>query len=208
MATYEAQYAELFFTVDEKWATLFRWLSLALATPVALWSAEPFYRGAIAGLKRKVLHMDLPISLGIIITYVHGVVATLRGTEGYLDSLGMLVVLLLGGRMLEGRGRRRAVDAAMSLAATAPPHGASRHRRPARDGARRVARCRRPDRRGSGEELAADGVVTEGAGQVRMALLTGEAEPWRWRRATGWWRARCWWMARSRCRWRRWGASR
>ncbi|MFL5520293.1 MAG: heavy metal translocating P-type ATPase, partial [Gemmatimonadales bacterium] len=177
MATYEAQYAELFFTVDEKWATLFRWLSLALATPVALWSAEPFYRGAIAGLKRKVLHMDLPISLGIIITYVHGVVATLRGTEGYLDSLGMLVVLLLGGRMLEGRGRRRAVDAAMSLAATAP----------------RTARRATGDLLetvpaeslgvgdlidvGSGEELAADGVVTEGAGQVRMALLTGEAEP-------------------------------
>ena len=108
MATYEAQYAELWFRVPERWATLFRWLSLALATPVALWSAEPFYRGAIAGLRQKVLHMDLPISLGIIITYVHGVVATLRGTEGYLDSLGMLVVLLLGGRMLEGRGRRRA----------------------------------------------------------------------------------------------------
>jgi P-type Cu2+ transporter len=177
MATYEAQYAELWFKVPERWATLFRWLSLALATPVALWSAEPFYRGAIAGLKQKVLHMDLPISLGIIITYLHGVVATLRGTEGYLDSLGMLVVLLLGGRMLEGRGRRRAVDAAMSLAATAP-HTA---RRASGDQletvpAESLAIGNLIDV-GAGEELAADGLVTEGAGQVRMALLTGEAEP-------------------------------
>jgi Cu2+-exporting ATPase len=177
MATYEAQYAERWFAVDPKWAALFRWVSLALATPVALWSAAPFYAGAIAGLRQRVLHMDLPIALGVIITYVHGVVATLRGTEGYLDSLGMLVTLLLGGRLLEGRGRRRAVDAAMSLAASAPRTA----RRAVGERLEVVeASALAPGDRidvGAGEELAADGVVAEGAGQLRMALLTGEAEP-------------------------------
>ena len=94
--------------------------ALVLATPVAFWCAAPFFSGAAAGLRRRVLHMDLPIALGVAILYGHGVVTTITGHEGYLDSLGMLVALLLAGRMLESRGRRRAVEAAMSLAATAP----------------------------------------------------------------------------------------
>ena len=74
MAAYEAQYARLFFEVDAKWAAVFRWLALALATPVALWSAEPFYRGAIAGLRRGVLHMDLPPALSFIEPIVEGAI--------------------------------------------------------------------------------------------------------------------------------------
>ena len=50
----------------EKYAALFRWCALALATPVALWAAIPFYRGALAGLRARVPHVDLPVSLGIV----------------------------------------------------------------------------------------------------------------------------------------------
>jgi Cu2+-exporting ATPase len=163
--------------MDARFSTLFRWLSLLLATPVALWCAEPFFVGAIAGLRRRVLHMDLPIALGVAILYVHGAIATFTGHEGYLDSLGMLVALLLAGRMLESRGRRRAVEAAMSLAATAPRTA----RRQAGTALETVnaSELRAGDLIdvGHGEEFAADGVISEGAGQVRMALVTGEAEP-------------------------------
>ena len=38
---------------------------------------------------------------------------------------------------------------------------------------------------GAGEELAADGTVREGAGHVRMALVTGEAEPVEVRQGSG-----------------------
>ncbi len=177
MAAYEAQYAGLWFTVDPHWAALFRWLALALATPVVLWSAAPFFAGAIAGLRQRVVPMDLPIALGIAVLYLHGVVQTVRGGEAYLDSLGMLVAALLAGRLLEGRGRRRAVEAATALAASAP-----RTARRVRDG--RFDTVPAADLHagdeldvGAGEEIAADGVVAEGAGQVRMALLTGEALP-------------------------------
>ena len=170
-------YTGWFDTMEPRFAALFRWLALVLATPVAFWCAAPFFAGAVAGLRRRVLHMDLPIALGVAILYGHGVISTITGHEGYLDSLGMLVALLLAGRMLEGRGRRRAVEAAMSLAASAPRTA----RRQAGDRLETVeaAALRAGDLIdvGNGEELAADGVVTEGAGQVRMALLTGEAEP-------------------------------
>ncbi len=177
MLLYASLYTGWFDVMDPRFAALFRWLSLLLATPVAFWCAAPFFAGAVAGLRRGVLHMDLPIALGVTILYAHGLVTTITGHEGYLDSLGMLVALLLAGRMLESRGRRRAVEAAMSLAATAPRSA----RRQSGDRLEVVdaSALRAGDLidLGTGEECAADGVITEGAGQVRMALLTGEAEP-------------------------------
>ena len=135
MLLYASLYTGWFDAMEPRFAALFRWLSLLLATPVAFWCAAPFFAGAVAGLRRHVLHMDLPIALGVAILYGHGVVTTITGHEGYLDSLGMLVALLLAGRMLESRGRRRAVEAAMSLAATAPRTARRQRGERARDGA-------------------------------------------------------------------------
>jgi Cu2+-exporting ATPase len=163
--------------MEPRFLELFRWSALVLSTPVALWCASPFHAGALHGLRARVLHMDVPISLGIAILYGHGLVATLLGHETYLDSVGMLVALLLAGRMLEARGRRRAAEAAVSLAAGVP-HAA---RRVYGDGIETVpvADLCVGDTLvvGPGEELAADGIVVRGHGLLRRALLTGEAEP-------------------------------
>ncbi|MFZ5625351.1 MAG: heavy metal translocating P-type ATPase [Gemmatimonadota bacterium] len=184
-----AVYAGWWDPMDPAWAALFRWATLTLATPVALWCAWPFYAGAWTGLRHGKLHMDLPVSLGVAILYGHGFAATLAGSDGYLDSMAMLVALLLAGRLLESRGRRRAVEAAMSLAATAP-RSARRVTNPDRGGPGGAAGGERvevveADRLvpgdlidvGAGEDVAADGVVVSGEAHVRMALLTGEAEP-------------------------------
>lgn len=163
--------------MDEVWTGFFHWLTLLLATPVALWSARPFLDGALRGLAAGALHMDVPISLAVGILYGHGVVATLDGRDGYLDSLAMLVTLLLVGRVLEARGRKRVQEAVSSLAAELPVW------------ARRVVEGGVEDVDPSelavgdlvevpaGSEIPADGVVVEGRSAVRMALLTGESEP-------------------------------
>ncbi len=183
MGLYEGLYAGWWYgSIDPGFAALFRWTSLLLATPVTIWCAEPFFTGAWSGLRNRVLHMDLPIALGIAITYVHGLIATLRAQDGYLDSLAMLVALLLAGRVLEARGRRRATEAAAALVGSVPR---TARRVQARAGGEPaidvvpVAELRPGDRvdAGAGEEIAADGTVAEGSGQVRLALLTGEATP-------------------------------
>jgi P-type Cu2+ transporter len=178
MGLYEGIYAGWWYgAMDPRFAALFRWTALLLSTPVALWCAAPFFTGAWAGLRNRMLHMDVPVAVGIAVLYLHGGWATVTGRDAYLDSLTMLIALLLGGRTLEARGRRRAVEAATALAAGAPA----------------TARRARGDRLvtvaadaliagdlidvGAGEELAADGVVTEGSGQLRMALITGESAP-------------------------------
>jgi P-type Cu2+ transporter len=174
-----ALYAGWFGQMEARFVALFQWVSLALATPVALWAAAPFFAGAWAGLRNGVLHMDLPIALAVAVLYLHGVVVTVGGLgDGYLDSLTMLVALLLAGRMLEGRGRRRAAEAALTLAAVVPATA----RRIGSGGAVHTVATKelRPGDRitvGAGEELPADGVVAEGSGLVRRALLTGEAAP-------------------------------
>lgn len=164
-------------SLEPRYESLFRWASLLLATPVALWCAEPFFSGAFQGLKNRVLHMDLPIAIAITVLYAHGLIATIVGADTYLDSLAMLVALLLAGRMLEGRGRRRAAEAALSLAASVP----ATVRRRTETGVETVpADALVPGELidvGAGEEFAVDGTVVEGEGSVRMALITGEAEP-------------------------------
>jgi P-type Cu2+ transporter len=163
--------------MEPRFLQLFRWTALVLSTPVAIWCASPFFTGALAGLRNRVLHMDVPIALGVAVLYGHGLIATLLDHETYLDSLGMLVALLLAGRMLEARGRRRAAEAAVSLAASVP-HAA---RRATATGVETVpvAELHAGDTLevGPGEELAADGIVVRGRGQLRRALVTGEAEP-------------------------------
>lgn len=179
MLLYASLYAGWFDGMAERFRALFQWTSLALATPVALWAAAPFFAGAWSGLRRGFLHMDLPISLAVAVLYGHGVVVTWTGYgEAYLDSLTMLVALLLGGRVLEGHGRRRAAEAATSLAATLPATG----RRLTDGGGIDVvpsAELSAGDRLavGAGEEFPADGVVISGKGSVRTALLTGESRP-------------------------------
>jgi Cu2+-exporting ATPase len=177
MLIYVSLYLGWFSGMAPRFVALFNWASLVLATPVALWCAEPFYRGAIGGLRHGVLHMDLPIGLAIAVLYGHGVWVTLAGGDAYLDSLTMLVALLLAGRMLETRGRRRAAEAAVALAASLP--GAARRRTATGTESVPAAELRAGDVIvvGPGEEIAADGVVQGGRGSLNRALVTGEAEP-------------------------------
>lgn len=172
-----ALYAGWFGGMEARFIALFQWMSLILATPVAFWSATPFYVGAWSGLKNGVLHMDVPIAIAVVVLYVQGVAGTFMAVDTYLDSMTMLVALLLAGRLLESRGRRRAAEAAVTLAATMPATA----RRVLPDTVETVpSTSLSPGDRvvaGAGEELPADGVVAHGEGSLRVALLTGEAAP-------------------------------
>ncbi|MFQ5536886.1 MAG: heavy metal translocating P-type ATPase [Gemmatimonadota bacterium] len=172
-----ALYAGWFGGMAPRFVALFQWMSLILATPVALWSAAPFFAGAWSGLRNGVLHMDVPIALAVAVLYGQGLVGTLVHADTYLDSLTMLVALLLAGRVLESRGHRRASEAAVTLAATVP--ATARRLTPFAVETVPSAELAPGDRVavGAGEELPADGVVADGRGSVRVALLTGEAEP-------------------------------
>ncbi|MGI9629102.1 MAG: heavy metal translocating P-type ATPase metal-binding domain-containing protein, partial [Longimicrobiales bacterium] len=177
MLIHVALYAAWGQAMEPRFQSLFQWTALALATPLAMWCADPFYRGAWRGTRVGQLHMDLPIAIAVLSLYVHGVLETVRAGETYLDSMGMLVALLLAGRVLESNGRRKAAEAAVTLGSSIP---ARARRWSGRELETVAAEALRPGDRvelAVGEEAAADGVVTRGRGRLDRAIVTGESEP-------------------------------
>ena len=81
----------------------FNWASFILSIPVVLWCALPFYQKAISGLKARTAHIDLPISLGIMIAFNVSIWQILEGKHGFFDGVSGLVFFLLIGRLVTQR---------------------------------------------------------------------------------------------------------
>ena len=83
------------------WAT-FTIISIALAIPVLLYSASPWFTQAFAALRKRRVTLDVPVALGIAVLFTKSVfdLATAHG-EGYLDSFTGLVFFLLIGRLFQ-----------------------------------------------------------------------------------------------------------
>lgn len=164
--------------MDASYDSFFRWASLVVTVPALVWGAGPFFRGALSSVTARRLHMDVPIAIGIVAGFAHGVANTLRGSGVvYFDSVTALIFLLLAGRFLQLRQQRRAADAAELLAAIAP----STARLLGPDGAREVPvesllPGMRVEVRG-GETVPADGTIEEGESALDLSLLTGESAP-------------------------------
>lgn len=162
---------------------LLNWGSWMLSLPVVWWSAAPFLQGAWRSLKARRIGMDVPVSLGVLVTFVASTGATFNpggafGAEVYFDSLTMFVAFLLGGRYLEMRARHRAASS-LESALAAMPQTALRLRDDG--GLERVSvlRLRVGDdvQVPVGDAFPADGLLRDGPTQADEALLTGESAP-------------------------------
>src|SRR5690606_11612163 len=81
-----------------RYKNLFRFIMFLLAMPVVFYSASDYFRSALYGLKNKIINIDVPIVLGIIVLYGRSIyeVVTDYG-PGYFDTLcGLLFFMLLG----------------------------------------------------------------------------------------------------------------
>lgn len=167
-------------TMDADLTALMQWASMLLTLPAVCYSAQPFFRGAWAGLRQRALGMDVPVALGIAAAFGGSVVALLRGEgEVYFDSITMFIFLLLGSRYFELDARRKAARALETLQRALPASALRIAGWPVQRATELVAAGRlragdvilvRP-----GEALAADGVLLEGHAELDLALLTGES---------------------------------
>ncbi len=55
---------------------LLRWSAWVLTLPVVVFSCGPFFRGAWAALRQRRIGMDVPVALGMAITFVAGTAST------------------------------------------------------------------------------------------------------------------------------------
>ena len=154
------------------------WLSLALATPVTLWGAWPFHRAAVGNARHGVATMDTLISLGVTAAYLWSLATLVTGTGStYLDVAAGVTVLVLLGRHLEARAKRRSGAALRALLALGAKEAVvlragQEVRVPAAQLAVGEEFVVRP-----GEKVATDGIVTSGHSAVDTSLLTGEPVP-------------------------------
>jgi Cu2+-exporting ATPase len=162
---------------------LLQWASWLLSLPVVLFSAAPIFREAWQGLLQCQVRMDLPVAIGIAVTFVASSVATFApeaglGHEVYFDSLTMFVFFLLGGRTLALRAQGH-VAASLEAALARQPQAV---RRVEADGSTTLVALRALGvgdlvRVLAGEAFPADGRVTKGHTRADEALLTGESRP-------------------------------
>lgn len=157
---------------------LFHWISGAIALPTVLFSGQPFFKSAWAGLKVRRVNMDFPISLALVLASSISVFETIEsGSHAYFDAAVMLCFFLLLGRYLDQKTRAVARSAAEELAALEVPRAAvivegAEVIRPISEVAVGDLVRVRP-----GARMPVDGVVEDGTSELDRSLLTGESLP-------------------------------
>lgn len=162
---------------------LLRWSAWILTLPLMAFSAGPFFSGAWRSLRHGRIGMDVPVALGMAITFIAGTASTFDpagpfGHDLYLDSLAMFATFLLAGRWLEKRARDRSRDTIESLLQRLPD-SAERLDDQGGSAAVGVSQLRIGDRVRvpAGQSFPGDGEVQDGTTQVDEALITGESRP-------------------------------
>jgi P-type Cu+ transporter len=166
------------------------YLEFALATPVVLWAALPFFQRGWESIVNRSSNMWTLISLGVAAAYIYSLFAvflpglfpvqyrTGDGVGTYFEASVVIVALVFFGQVLELRARERTGDAIRALLDLAPKTA----RRIEADGSESDVpldsvvegdRLRvRP-----GDAVPVDGVVIEGWSSLDESMLTGESMP-------------------------------
>ena len=155
------------------------WFAAVVATPCALFAGMPFFRSAWASLRRRRANMDVPISIGVILTLIVSFSETLLGGEhAYFDAAVTLLFLLLIGRYLDHKLRMRARGAARDLLALQAPVAT----RLDADGVERIVPVGEVEvgdilAVAPGDRIPVNAVVERGLSELDNALITGETAP-------------------------------
>lgn len=95
-----------YFEVKEYWLDqyrgFFRWLIFALSLPSFFYSASGYYVSAYKSIKSRMLNIDIPIALGIVVMFVRSTVDIFMDYgSGFFDSLTGLIFFMLLGKMFQ-----------------------------------------------------------------------------------------------------------
>jgi len=161
-----------------------RWLQLALIAPVFLYTGWPIHRVGWATLRHRTAEMNSLITVGTSAAFAYSLIVTVAPgllpeevRDVYYEAVGVILTLILVGRLLESRakaGTGEAIRKLMGLRA--------RTARVVRDGAEREVPIEdvrvgdevlvRP-----GEKVPVDGEILEGRSTLDESMVTGESIP-------------------------------
>lgn len=163
----------------DTWKTTFRWYSMGLGVLSLLWPGRVFFIGALAALRTRVAHLDIPIALALAVGGLWGSYNTIMGTgEIYFDSLSILVFFLLVGRWIQHRQQRNASDH-VELMLTLTPTSALKVNDD--DSTARVPieaiELDMLVEVQAGTSIPADGIIETGETNLDTSFISGESRP-------------------------------
>ena len=157
----------------------FKWLSLALATPVQFYVGWQYYVGAYKALRNFSANMDVLIALGSSVAYLYSlpVVFGLLSGHMYLETSAVIITLVRLGKYLEAKAKGSTSDAIKKLMAlqvkTAKViKNGTEVLVPIEEVQKGDLLLIRP-----GEKFPVDGIVMDGFTSVDESMLTGESLP-------------------------------
>jgi len=167
------------------------WIEFALATPVMLWAAIPFFKRGWASIVTHNLNMYTLISIGTGVAYLYSVVGAIAPgifpvemhmengmVDVYFEAAAVIITLVLLGQVMELRARAQTSGAIRALLDLSP----------------KTARIIREDgteedvpldqvqagnklRVRPGESIPVDGLILEGSSTIDESMITGESMP-------------------------------
>ncbi|HEX5240510.1 MAG TPA: heavy metal translocating P-type ATPase, partial [Candidatus Limnocylindrales bacterium] len=170
------------------------WIALVPATVVQAWSGGRFYRVAWRAARHGTTNMDTLVVVGTSAAWAYSAIVTVAprlvaapGLEPatYFDASAIIIGLVLLGRWLESRAKRRTTDAVRALAGLRPATARllgpevqdTAEAAPEREVALELVRPGDRLRVRPGDRVPVDGIVMSGRSSIDESMLTGESMP-------------------------------
>jgi Cu2+-exporting ATPase len=149
-----------------------------LTIPIIIYSSKPFFITGWNGIKNKRSHMDIPISIAIIITLLISVYSTIVGTINvFYEAVSGLVFALLTGRYLELKVRNQANNNARNLLLQKPLFATVMRNNQLEFVSIYNISVGEIIYIASGETVALDGEIIQGISEIDNSIITGESLP-------------------------------
>ncbi|HEX9249777.1 MAG TPA: copper-translocating P-type ATPase, partial [Gemmatimonadaceae bacterium] len=162
------------------------YLLLVLTTWILVWAGRDIYRRAWRAIRHRSADMNTLVALGTGSAFIYSLVATVAPSlfarngiapDVYYEAVIFIIGLVLAGRAIEARARRKTSDSLRKLVTLLPPtarveRGTAWIDKPLSQVASGEIVVVRP-----GERIPVDGSIIDGASEVDESMLTGEPLP-------------------------------
>jgi Cu+-exporting ATPase len=167
-------------------SSLLNYALLVLTTGILAWAGRDIYRRAWKAIRHGSADMNTLIALGTGSAFLYSLVATVEPTlfarngiapDVYYEAVMLIIGLVLAGRAIEARARRKTSDALRKLGTLLPStarveQGSAWIEKPLAQVAMGEIVVVRP-----GERIPVDGTIVDGASEVDESMITGESLP-------------------------------
>lgn len=160
---------------------LFRYIAMGLATICLAYSGIPFYINTLKALKRRHLHLDLPITIALISTFAYSSYHAILGQGPiYFDSLSAIVFLLLIGRLVQNIALKKSERSHISEQRSESSHVRCLNEDGMEDAVIPLSKIKKGDilKILPGDIVPVKGRIFSGEAEYNLEFMTGES---RWR---------------------------